>query len=164
MYVRSVGMNERISSRLLCAKSRVAPLKTITIPRLELNGALLLARLYSETTSALNFSPDKITFWCNSTIVLHWLKTAPHLLKTYVANRVVEIQERTNSIDWRHISSENNLADAISRGQLPHAFLQNITWRTGPFWLSKNETDWPSERLQFIEVFELKSNTCLATR
>lgn len=54
-------------------------------------------------------------FWCDATIVLHWLKTSPHLLKTYVANRVAKIQELTESFKWHHVSTEENPADTISR-------------------------------------------------
>lgn len=95
--------------------------------------------------------------------MLHWLKTSPHLLKTYIANRVGEIQELTESFNWRHVNTEDNPADAISRGQLPHAFLQNVRWQVGTSWLSKNENNWPNENLQAIEVSELKRNTCLTT-
>ncbi|XP_011859379.1 PREDICTED: uncharacterized protein LOC105556878 [Vollenhovia emeryi] len=161
LYVRSRGRNEDTLVRLLCAKSRVAPLKTITIPRLELGGALLLARLYHETRSALKIIPNKTTFWCDSTIVLHWLKTSPHLLKTFIANRVTEIREITNAQVWRHVGSDDNPADALSRGQLPHAFLRNSTWAVGPSWLSKNEDEWPNEVITRIDIPELKQNACL---
>lgn len=103
-------------------------MKPTAIPRLELCGTLLLACLYREICDTLNVC-NKIIFWCDSTVVLNWLKTSPHLLKTFVANRVVEIQDLSNSNEWRHVRSEDNPADAISRGQLPHAFLQNaVIW------------------------------------
>ncbi|XP_011868239.1 PREDICTED: uncharacterized protein LOC105562204, partial [Vollenhovia emeryi] len=163
LYIRSTGRGSGIISKLLCAKSRVAPVKPVTIPHLELCGALLLARLHREVSHALNFVPDRTIFWCDSTIVIHWLKTSPHRLKTYVANRVVEVQELTKSIEWRHIRSEDNPADAISRGQLPHAFLQNKIWHTGPSWLIRNENEWPGTDTQMIDIPELKGNTCLMT-
>ncbi|XP_011884070.1 PREDICTED: uncharacterized protein LOC105571210 [Vollenhovia emeryi] len=163
LYIRSYGMQENVVNRLVCAKSRVAPLKTITIPRLELCGALLLARLYRETSDALGITPDKVIFWCDSTIVLHWLKTSPQRLKTFVANRVAEVQEVTGANEWRHVKSEDNPADAISRGQLPHAFLRNQTWLTGPPWLIKDEGEWPNENIQISEIPEVKADTCLTT-
>lgn len=161
IYIRSVGKSKTIISKLLCAKSRVAPLKPTTIPRLELCGAVLLAQLYQEVSGALNKTPDKITFWCDSTIVLSWLKTSPHLLKTYVANRVVTIRDITGSCEWRYIQSEENPADAISRGQLPHTFLHNKTWRARPVWLIRDEQDWPNDNIKNKEIPELKENTCL---
>ncbi|XP_018301866.1 uncharacterized protein [Mycetomoellerius zeteki] len=168
IYVRSTGKN-RNTVRLLCAKSRIAPLKNITIPRLELCGALLLARLYREVDGVLSIRANRIIFWSDSTVVLHWLKTPPYLLNIFVANRVAEIQELTSSIKWRHVRSQDNPADAISRGQLPHAFLRNRTWFTGPAWLGEGENEWPDEFVQVSErieplgneVLELKRNVCL---
>lgn len=161
LYIRSKGMNGNIVNRLLCAKSRVAPLKLVTIPRLELCGALVLAQLYRETIDSLNIVPNKVVFWCDSTIVLSWLRTSPHRLKTYVATRVAKIQEITGNHEWRHIKTTDNPADAISRGQLPDAFLRNKTWFNGPTWLRDNENEWPNEKPHAIEIPELKTNTCL---
>ncbi|XP_070517428.1 uncharacterized protein [Cardiocondyla obscurior] len=161
IYIRSVGKNGNIMSNLVCSKSRVAPLKTISIPRLELCGALLLTQLYAEIAKIMPVLPSKIIFWSDSTIALHWIKTAPYLLKTYVANRVAAISEISGSVEWRHIRSEDNPADAVSRGQLPFDFIQNKKWKTGPDWLTKNETHWYHGSLQKIEISELRPNTCL---
>ncbi|XP_011883943.1 PREDICTED: uncharacterized protein LOC105571080 [Vollenhovia emeryi] len=162
LYIRSSRENETTIVRLACAKSRVAPLKPITIPRLELCGALILAQLYREASAIFNVTPNRVIFWCDSTIVLHWIKTPPHLLKTFVANRVTEIQNITGSNVWRHVQSEDNPADALSRGQLPHTFLRNKMWLTGPSWLVKDESEWPNEIMQTdVEITELKKNTCL---
>ncbi|XP_036144934.1 uncharacterized protein LOC118646349 [Monomorium pharaonis] len=163
IYVRSFDKNNKSVCKILCSKSRVAPLKAVTIPRLELCGALLLARLYREIRDTLNVIPSKVVFWCDSTIVLHWLNTAPHLLKTYVANRVIEIRELTETHAWRHVRSEDNPADSVSRGQLPHAFLKNDKWRVGPVWLIRDESEWPESTMPTVEVPELKRNICLTT-
>jgi len=163
IYIRSSNNLGCVKVRLACAKSRVAPLKTVSIPRLELCGALLLARLFRETKYALELKINKVFFWCDSTVVLHWLKTSPHLLKTYVANRVVVIQELTSSHVWRHVGSGDNPADAISRGQLPRVFASNKIWFAGPSWLTKFDHEWPSEVTHSIHVPELKRNICLAS-
>ncbi|XP_036149076.1 uncharacterized protein LOC118647744 [Monomorium pharaonis] len=162
IYIRAVK-NERVIVNLLCAKSRVAPLKTITIPRLELNGAVLLVRLYREAARALNIKPAKTIFWSDSTIVLQWIRTSPHLLNTFVANRVTEIQDVKNPHEWRHVRTRDNPADALSRGQLPHEFSRNQQWFEGPEWLRRNENEWPNDVIQSVELPELRKTACLIT-
>jgi hypothetical protein len=93
--------------------------KKVTISRLELCGALLLAQLIQKTVLALNWKIDRILLWTNSTIVLSWLATSATKWKTFVANRVSQIQELTAGCKWRHVASASNLADLISRGTNP---------------------------------------------
>ena len=123
IYIRSTDNYDRVL---------VAPPKEITIPRLELYGAQILARLYKQTQNARIFPINRVIFWSDSTIVLHWLKKSPELLKTFEANRVTEIQALDPSIEWRHIRTEHNPADALSRGQFPSEFLRNKIWFEGP--------------------------------
>ncbi|XP_066592054.1 uncharacterized protein [Prorops nasuta] len=161
IYVRCINDNGDVSVKLLCAKSRVAPLKPTTIPRLELSGALLLSKLCLEATDALQCRIDNITLWSDSTIVLQWIQKSPNILKPYVANRVKEIQEMTKELQWRHVRSENNPADIISRGQLPGALTNNHAWFYGPAWLNQAKTEWPEETVIISEVPELRKNVCL---
>lgn len=143
IYIRTMVGKNKYSTHLLCSKSRVAPLKTRSVARLELCAALLLAELYKQVINALKIEFDRVYFWSDSSITLHWINTEPNLLKTFVANRVSEIQTLTDRKRWFHIPSDDNPADALSRGQLPLEFLENKLWLYGPNFLNMVETEWP---------------------
>ncbi|GFX81266.1 integrase catalytic domain-containing protein [Trichonephila clavipes] len=132
VYIKCFNESGQSQTRLLCSKSRVAPLKTLTIPRLELSAALLLSRLVKKVVPILQLSIYKIWMWTDSTIALAWIKTEPHKLKTFVSNRVAEIQALSKDYHWKHVSSKNNPADLISRGCNVDELLKNEMWFSGP--------------------------------
>ncbi|GFW89662.1 integrase catalytic domain-containing protein [Trichonephila clavipes] len=132
VYIKCFNESGQSQTRLLCSKSRVAPLKTLTIPRLELSAALLLSRLVKKVVPILQLPIHKIWMWTDSTIALAWIKTKPHKLKTFVSNRVAEIQALSKDYHWKHVSSKNNPADLISRGCNVDELLKNEMWFSGP--------------------------------
>ncbi|XP_056637670.1 uncharacterized protein LOC130445807 [Diorhabda sublineata] len=100
VYIRSVDKNGCVKISLNSGKSKVALLKSLTIPRLKLSGALVLVHLVERIKTCMSVKFDAIFLWCDSTVVLNWISTSPHLLQTFVSNRVAQIQEKTDVSDW----------------------------------------------------------------
>ncbi|GFY04667.1 integrase catalytic domain-containing protein [Trichonephila clavipes] len=132
LYLRCINTSGQISVRLLCSKSKVAPLKSITIPRLELCGAVLLSKLLKRTLDAFKVNISQIYLWTDSSIVLAWIKKPLAQLKTFGRNRVSIIQELTERDFWKHGNSENNPADILSRGISPDKIQHCELWWFGP--------------------------------
>lgn len=143
IYVRSLCSNGSINVQLLVSKNRVAPIKVVTIPRLELCAALLGARLCTVVTESLTMPIVKRTFWSDSMIVLGWLNISPSQLKPFVRNRISEIQESTAGDKWRYVPSKDNPADLVSRGARADSIGDCSLWWSGPNFLQSCESSWP---------------------
>ncbi|XP_073955623.1 uncharacterized protein [Choristoneura fumiferana] len=145
IYCRMLDANGVCTVKLSCAKSKVAPLRKLSIPRLELLAAVLLADLMTSVQEALKpFHVVQDTFaWSDSSVALSWIKSCPSRWKTFVANRVSHIQDTIPPESWRHVRTADNPADCGSRGLLPNDLINQTSWWHGPYWLSQPADAWP---------------------
>ncbi|XP_055686819.1 uncharacterized protein LOC129792077 [Lutzomyia longipalpis] len=149
IYVRTVSTDGEVCCRLLCAKSRVAPIKPLSIPRLELCGALMATQLIRLATSSLTIRIDSIKAFTDSTVVLHWLAAEdPRKWKTFVANRVADIQSTLPREHWDYVPSEHNPADVASRGTTARELSNDSLWWHGP---NLEVCGLPEQQLQITE-------------
>nr|XP_049693336.1 uncharacterized protein LOC126053939 [Helicoverpa armigera] len=167
-YIRSYNNidESQVTSRLLCAKSKVAPIKALSIPRLELCGALVAAKLYNKIKNSLRLQFDKVYFWTDSTIVQAWVRTSPHLLKTFVQNRVVQINDLTSNTTWLHVKGKENPADILSRGVTFESMKgdNSSLWWCGPTFLCEPTSCWlPKHTNNEINLVNLPELKCSKT-
>ncbi|XP_015124831.1 uncharacterized protein LOC107046673 [Diachasma alloeum] len=106
VYIRTKQINEPASTVMVCAKIKIAPLKRMTIPRLELTAALMLTQLVVVTQQMLELNAVDMYLWSDSSVALAWIKSHPSRWKDFVQNRVIKIQESLPNPTWRHISAE----------------------------------------------------------
>lgn len=143
VVLRAVHPDGTITCNLLASKSRVAPLKSITIPRLELAAAELLSKLMYSVRESMELQNEPYFLWTDNTIALHWINKPIHTLKLYVANRVKKIQELSDITRWQHIRTHENPADLVSRGLSAAELVKSQLWWHGPEWLGHPQATWP---------------------
>ncbi|XP_048579040.1 uncharacterized protein LOC125560752 [Nematostella vectensis] len=133
----SVGSYE---VRFVAAKSRV---KELAIPRLELQAAVLAARLHQTLQEELRIECEKAILFTDSMIVYSWVRGSPRSFKPFVSARISEIQDKTDPNQWRHIPGSANVADDVFRG----LSVQELKgrWTQCPAFLQSNEDEWPQE-------------------
>lgn len=165
VYLRVIDSSGTSRVHLLLAKTKVAPLKRVSLPRLELCGALLLSRLIEKIIHTYGdiVSINNVYAWSDSSITLAWLRAPPHEWRAYVSNRITETTARIPAAHWRHVRSEDNPADPASRGVLPSQLNQN-QWFHGPTWLSKPQPEWPESTINQKTDEERRKHINLTSR
>ncbi|XP_071652694.1 uncharacterized protein [Temnothorax longispinosus] len=155
IYLRTTNQRRVHTTKLLCAKSRVAPLKAVSLPRLELSATQLLAQLTDKVVPILELKIDAVYLWTDSQIVLDWINSSSRRFNTFVANRVGDIQELTSVQSWSHVGTECNPADILSRGATPSVLKDADLWWNGPSWLRDDESSWPKVVRSSVNAEEL---------
>lgn len=139
IYLRVISCTGEVSVSFIAAKTRVNPLKHVTLPRIELCAALLLSRLCHAILQILPMTIEDIFFWSDSQIVLSWIDAPPIKGNQFVLNRVNQITSLVPEGRWHYIPGNINPADCASRGISPAKLLNHPLWWSGPPWLSKND-------------------------
>ncbi|XP_046417426.1 uncharacterized protein LOC124178233 [Neodiprion fabricii] len=147
LYLRALQENGRSETSLIAAKSKVAPLKQVSLPRVKLCTAHLLTKLAHHTLKLTNCNNITTYLWIDSTVTLGWIQAPPRRWTTYVANRVAEIQTLLPEAQWNHIPGQHNPTDCASRGLSPRDLLTHQLWWKGPEFLSNDEKP-PCSNLQ----------------
>ncbi len=128
--------DDTVTSSLVLARARVAPLKKISLPRLELLGSLMAARLLVFVRKELRLPEDvQYSCWTDSTVALAWIQSDPHRWKPFVSNRVSEIQALSSPSCWHHCPGSQNPADLVTRGISASELVQSKLWLCGPTFL-----------------------------
>ena len=142
-YVRWKLTDGKFGVRFVAAKSRVAPLKELTIPRLELQAAVLASRLAKSIQEETRLKILRTMFFSDSRVTLAWIQGMPRSYKPFVSCRVSEIQSNSNPADWYHCPTAENVADDVTKGITPKEL--NGRWFNGPSFLTLPEEQWPME-------------------
>ena len=142
-YVRLVDDKGQIHCSLIMGKARVAPLKMVTIPRLELTAAVVSVRISDMLRQELRYESVEEIFWTDSKVVLGYIKNDSKRFHVFVANRVQQIRDQTSPSQWRHVETKCNPADDASRGITAKELVESSRWISGPEFLWTPEDQWP---------------------
>ncbi|XP_029171235.1 uncharacterized protein LOC114940669 [Nylanderia fulva] len=143
VYVRVTKQDRRVEVTLLTARTKVAPIKTQSVPRLELCGAVLLARLLRRVARDLDMEGVPVVAWTDARVVLCWLRSHASRWRPFVAHRVAELQDLIPSDQWRYVPTAANPADLATRGIPVSELLGLNLWWRGPGWLRDEPSTWP---------------------
>ncbi|XP_046542848.1 uncharacterized protein LOC124253172 [Haliotis rubra] len=143
-YIRLCN-EENIHTALVMGKARLAPLKVITIPRLELTAATTAVKIGTFLQKELDMDIDSTTYYTDSTTVLHYITNERNRYPVFVTNRVKLIRDYTDPQQWKYVYSQSNPADIASRGTTCAKFLKSSLWFDGPPFLRCFEKDWPQQ-------------------
>ena len=128
VYIRCVDENGHISTHFVMSKSRVAPTKTMSLPRLELLAAVTNARLLKFVEESLTLKMDRVVCCTDSIVTLKWIRVSSCPWKTFLANRVAEIQSTWDPQHWRQCPVEDNPADLLTCGLHAKVLAVNKLW------------------------------------
>ena len=140
-YGAVIYLRSQTNTAFVIAKSRVAPLKCPTLPRLELMAALVAARLTKFVMNSMPLANIPVYVWVDSQITLYWIRSSK-TLPQFVTHRVEEIKHLLPSASWKYCPSSDNPTDLLTRGLTFQQFQSSAQWIHGPPWLP-HQQQWP---------------------
>jgi len=144
-YMRMENKEGNVHVSFLFGKARVAPLKSLSIVRLELSAAVVATRLANIIRKQMDMQASQVFFWTDSTAVLKYIQNTDKHFDVFVSNRVTAIREMSRVAEWKYIPTALNPADEASRGVAVNEFLRNSKWLSGPEFLLTSEAHWPAQ-------------------
>ena len=153
-YLRLANSNREVQCSFIMGKSRLSPLKPVTIPRMELSASMLSTRLDRIIRQELDIVIHDSFFWTDSTCVLRYVTNDDRRYKTFVANRVAAIREHSMPSQWKYVGTKANPADDASRGLTADAIVQCNRWTRGPEFLWLDEESWPKTPIAVTEEIQ----------
>lgn len=157
-YLRLVNSRGDIHCFFVMGKSRLAPLKPVTIPRMELSAAVLSTRLDRMLQEELEYTIEESIYWTDSTCVLRYVENEDKRFQTFVANRVSAIHEQSSPMQWRYVETKLNPADDASRGMTVEAIAKSNRWSRGPHFSGRTKKTGRSVLLPWMTMNEKKSH------
>ena len=154
-YLRLTNGKGCIHCSFVMGKARVAPLKPVTVPRLELTAAVVSVKTSAQLQQQLDYEGIEEVFWTDSKVVLGYIANETRRFHIFVGNRVQQIQEHSSPDQWHYVDTKSNPADHASRGLNPQG-LQKSNWITGPAFLWKDKSCWPVNEAK--EIFTLSED------
>ena len=151
-YCRWQLTNGEFKSYLIMAKSKIAPLKTVDIVRLELSGAVISKRIRTYIEKEMNLCFEKVYHMVDSEIVKAMIDKESYGFNTFIAKRIGEIHQETSPKEWVWVSGKQNIADILTRGCKPEEMNEDSTWQTGPTFLERPEKEWPIRTHTIVTV------------
>ena len=156
-YMRIEYSDRSISVKFVMGKARVAPIKRMTIPNLELQAAVYGAQLAQFIKEEQDIEYSDCVFWSDSTTVLYWLRTPEMRHRIFVANRIAKILDVSSAFDWKYVSSKANPADDGTRGYSVEQMTSKSRWISGPPFLSQKRSEWPKQEILHAQQVKVVS-------
>ena len=166
-YLRLVNNKRETTVSFVMSKARVAPIKQVSIPRMELTAACVAVRVNQMLKRELTIQVKETYYWTDSMTVLRYIQNETARFQTFVANRLAVIHDGSIPDQWRYVNTSLNPADVSSRGMKVQEFLLREDWKNGPEFLLHSEEDWPKTNDEVTDdvnaPLEIKKNCMMGS-